>query len=110
MEQEKAALENEVDSLNETIQILSDTINQKTQNENELSEQLQKQTTPTEFPLTGSATMEEVTEGNPMCIFTATDGAMVVATAAEAEVCIFVTVISGRGFIASSGLLCVCDR
>ena len=69
-------------SLNETIQILSDTINQKTQNENELSEQLQKQTTPTEFPLTGSATMEEVTEGNPMCIFTATDGAMVVATAA----------------------------
>ncbi|MCI5954665.1 MAG: peptidoglycan DD-metalloendopeptidase family protein [Lachnospiraceae bacterium] len=82
LEQEKAALENEVDSLNETIQILSDTINQKTQNENELSEQLQKQTTPTEFPLTGSATMEEVTEGNPMCIFTATDGAMVVATAA----------------------------
>ena len=82
LEQEKKALENEVASLKETIQILSETITQKTQNESQLSQQLQKQTTPTEFPLTGSATMEEATEGNPMCIFTATDGAMVIATAA----------------------------
>lgn len=81
LEQEKSDLENQVASLEETIQILSETINQKTQNEAQLSEQLEKQTLPTEFPLTGSATMEEVTEGDPMCIFTATDGAMVVATA-----------------------------
>lgn len=81
LEQEKAELENEVVSLNETIQILSETVNQKMQNELQLSEQLEKQTTPTEFPLTGSATMEETTEGDPMCIFTTTSGAMVVATA-----------------------------
>ena len=54
---------------------------QKTQNENQLTEQLEKQTTPTEFPLTGSATMEMATEGDPMCIFSVADGAMVVATA-----------------------------
>lgn len=81
LEQEKAELESQIVSLNETIRILSDTVNQKTQNENLLSEQLERQTTPTEFPLTGAATMEMATEGDPMCIFTATDGAMVVATA-----------------------------
>ncbi len=82
LERDKAELENEVASLNQTIQLLSETINQKTQNEAQLTERLEKQTTPTEFPLTGSATMEEAAEGDPMCIFTAADGAMVVATAA----------------------------
>ncbi|MCM1058193.1 MAG: peptidoglycan DD-metalloendopeptidase family protein [Firmicutes bacterium] len=81
LEQEKAELESEIVSLHETIDILSNTVNQKTQNENQLSEQLEKQTMPTEFPLTGGATMEVVSEGDPMCIFTATDGAMVVAAA-----------------------------
>lgn len=81
LEQEKADLESEIVSLNETITILSNTVNQKTQNENLLSEQLEKQTLPTEFPLTGAATMEMSSEGEPMCIFSATDGAMVVATA-----------------------------
>lgn len=81
LEEEKAALESQVASLEETVQILSETINQKTQNEVQLSEQLEKQSLPTEFPLTGSATMEEAAEGDPMCIFTAADGAMVVATA-----------------------------
>ena len=81
LEQEKTELENQIVSLNETVQILSDTVNQKTQSENQLSEQLEKQTMPTEFPLTGSASMEEVTEGEPMCIFTAAVGGMVVSTA-----------------------------
>lgn len=81
LEQEKAELESEIASLQETINILSDTVNQKTQNENQLSEQLEKQTMPTEFPLTGMATMDMASEGEPMCIFTASDGAMVVATA-----------------------------
>ncbi len=81
LEQEKAELESQIGSLNETIEILSNTVNQKTQNENQLSELLEKQTLPTEFPLTGMATMEMASEGDPMCIFTSTDGAMVVATA-----------------------------
>lgn len=82
LEQEKSELEAQIESLNETIQILSNTVNQKTQNENQLSEQLEKQKMPTEFPLTGAVTMEDTApEGDPMCIFIATDGAMVVATA-----------------------------
>jgi septal ring factor EnvC (AmiA/AmiB activator) len=81
LEEQKTELEQQIASLNESIQILSDTVNQKTQSETLLSEQLEKQTLPTEFPLTGSASVEEITEGEPMCLFTATAGAMVVATA-----------------------------
>jgi murein DD-endopeptidase MepM/ murein hydrolase activator NlpD len=81
LEEEKTQLEQQIASLNESVQILSDTVNQKTQSESLLSEQLEKQSLPTEFPLTGSASVEEITEGNPMCLFTATSGSMVVATA-----------------------------
>ena len=65
----------------EEIQILSDTVSQKVQSESELSATLEKQSLPTEFPLTGSASMEEVTEGDPMCIFHASAGTTVVAVA-----------------------------
>lgn len=90
LEQEKAGLEGQVDGLNaeieglnEKVRILSETVTQKTQNESELSEQLEKQSVPTEFPMTGKTSMEEATgtDGSPICIITATKGAMVVATA-----------------------------
>ena len=79
--EQNAMLEGQVAKQQEQIQILSDTVNQKVQNETELSEQLERQSTPTEFPLNGSATMEEITEGNPMCVFTASSGTMVIAAA-----------------------------
>ena len=81
LEDENAALRNQIAELNDTVQILSDTVTQKTERESFLAQQLELQSTPTEFPLTGSATFEEVPEGDPMCVFTATAGAMVVATA-----------------------------
>lgn len=81
MEEHKKALEAEVESLNNKISILSETVNQKVQSENELAAQLEKQSTPTEYPLTGSATMETAPEGDPICVFTASPGITVVATA-----------------------------
>lgn len=81
LEEENAALQAQVTELTSKVQVLSDTVTQKTESENLLSQQLEQQSTPTEFPLTGSATFEEVPEGDPMCVFTATTGAMVVATA-----------------------------
>lgn len=81
LEEEKQALESEVDSLHDQIQILSDTVNQKVQKESELSAILEGQSMPTEFPLTGAASIQEVAEGDPMCVFTASVGTMVVATA-----------------------------
>lgn len=81
LEDENLALQSQIDSLNDQIQILSDTVNQKVQAENELASALENQSLPTEFPLNGSASMQEVTEGDPMCLFTASEGTMVVATA-----------------------------
>lgn len=81
LEEQKKELESEVESLKSKITILSETVNQKTQTESELAAQLEKQSTPTEFPLTGSASIEEAAEGDPICIFTASVGTTVVATA-----------------------------
>ncbi len=75
-------LEEAKEGLEEQIQLLSDTLSKKIQNEENLQAQLNAYFLPTGFPLTGAATIEEVSEGNPMCIFTANAaGAMVVATA-----------------------------
>jgi len=79
--EQNTELESQVLAQQETIATLSMTVNEKVQNETILAQQLEQQTTPTEFPLTGSATMEEVVEGEPMCVFTAASGSMVVATA-----------------------------
>ncbi len=82
LEEEKQALETEIAGLNENIAILSETVNQKTKSETELTEQLEKQSLPTEFPLNGSASMEEgESDGNPICVFTAAEGTIVVSTA-----------------------------
>lgn len=78
---QKQEAEAEIVELNDEIQILSDTVNQKIQAESELIEKLESQSLPTEFPLTGSATMEEATEGDYMCIFNTSIGTTVVATA-----------------------------
>lgn len=77
---EKLDLETQITGLNETVQILSDTVNQKTKNEEELQALLDKQSMPTEFPLDGSASMEEM-EDKLLCVFNASIGTMVVATA-----------------------------
>lgn len=80
-ETKEAEYQAEIDSLNDQIYILSETVNQKVESESELSAILNAQSMPTEFPLTGSASMAEILEGDPMCEFTASEGIMVVATA-----------------------------
>uniref|UniRef100_UPI0040573858 murein hydrolase activator EnvC family protein n=1 Tax=Acetatifactor sp. TaxID=1872090 RepID=UPI0040573858 len=80
-ETKEAEYQAEIDSLNEQIYILSETVNQKVQSESELSAILEAQSMPTEFPLTGSASMVENLEGDPICEFSASEGIMVVATA-----------------------------
>ena len=81
LEARNAELETQLAAQEEKIQILSDTVNQKVESEARLSEQLESQSMPTELPLTGRTNMEEITEGEPMCIFTASSGAMAIATA-----------------------------
>ena len=81
LQEEKAQLEFEIDNLNSKVLVLSDTVNQKVQTENELTALIEKQSIPSEFPLTGSASMKENTEDTPICIFTASEGTTVIATA-----------------------------
>ncbi len=76
-----AARNAKIEELNKTITVLSETVNAKTENENRLQAVLQQQTNPTEFPINTSATMEEQTGEEPCCVFTSSEGAMVVATA-----------------------------
>ena len=88
LSEQNSKLEEQVTEQAEEIQILSDTVSQKVQSESELSATLEKQSLPTEFPLTGSASMEEVSEGDPMCIFHASVGTTVVAAASGTVIAI----------------------
>jgi len=81
LEEEKDKVEDHVEELNEQIAILSQTVNEKVAVEEELRAQLEGQSIPTEFPLTGSAAMAMGVSEQPLCIFTASVGSTVVATA-----------------------------
>lgn len=80
-ETRRLELEGEIIALNSKIDILSDTVNQKTEAENSLKEQMVQQSTPSLYPMTGSASIEEITEGEPACILNGTEGTTVVAAA-----------------------------
>lgn len=80
-ETRRLELEGEIIALNGKIDILSDTVNQKTEAENSLKEQMVQQSTPSLYPMTGSASIEEITEGEPACILNGTEGTTVVAAA-----------------------------
>jgi len=81
LEQEKKNLQMEIEGLNNKVTVLSDAITQMKATEEELTAEIEKIATPTLLPITGSATIQEVEEGDPMSIFTAAEGAVVVSTA-----------------------------
>jgi len=82
LNQEIDGLNQEIASLNERVKILSGTVEQKIQTENDLRAQIDGQYLPTELPLTGTVSMGDQTEGEePICVFNVAEGSMVVATA-----------------------------
>jgi len=74
-------METQIEEREEKISILSETVNQKSKEVDALSETLAAQALPTAYPLTGSASIEESKEKDPACIFKASSGITVVATA-----------------------------
>lgn len=76
---EKDALQEKIDEQDAKIEMLSITIQDQTQQIAELQAQIAEQSVPTDYPLTGSASMTVITEGDPMVEFTATEGSTVVA-------------------------------
>lgn len=82
--QKNSELTDENKVLQEKVTILSDTVNDKVQQEEEREAEIAKSYIPTGFPLKGTATYsEEDTEldGNPIAIFHASQGTSVIATA-----------------------------
>lgn len=80
-ENEKLRVQNE--ELSNKVAILSETVNRKVQDEKKYVEQQEADSLPTEFPLTGSATVKEAEQDGeatgPICIFTAAEGTTVIA-------------------------------
>ena len=81
LEEENRTLKVEIEGLNSKVTVLSDAITQMKATEEELTAEIEKIATPTLLPITGSATIQELQEGEPMSIFTAAQGAVVVSTA-----------------------------
>lgn len=77
----KKDYENQLSELNDKLTLMSDTVNAKVEEVNALTAQVEAYSTPTLLPLTGAATIENSQEMDPACVFYASDGALVVATA-----------------------------
>ncbi len=81
---QKEELLRENEELQEKVEILSDTINGKIQQEKEREARIAQTYIPTGFPLRGTASYKEdetALEGNPVAVFYASQGTSVVATA-----------------------------
>lgn len=82
---QKTTYDDRVTQLEEEVKLLSNSLQEKVKSEEELASQLEKQITPTEFPLSGMASMEDREEdGELISIFHGSEGSNVVATAGGA--------------------------
>lgn len=77
---ENEALSVENATLSSKVTVLSETVSKKAASEDALSQETVENALPKGFPLSGSATMKEAEEGDPMLIFTAAAGVNVVTT------------------------------
>lgn len=77
---ENEALSVENSTLTSKVTVLSETVSKKAANEDAISYEAVENALPKGFPLSGSATMEEAAEGDPMLKFTAAQGVNVVTT------------------------------
>ncbi len=77
---ENEALSVENSTLSNKVTVLSEAVSMKVATEDAISQEMVENAIPQGFPLSGSATMEEVEEGEPMLIFTAVQGVNVVTS------------------------------
>ena len=77
---ENEALTVENSTLSNKVTVLSEAVSKKAEAEDVLSQETIENALPKGFPLSGSATMTEAEEGEPMLIFSATSGINVLTT------------------------------
>lgn len=79
---QKTSYDDTITQLQEEVKLLSNSLQEKVKSEEELTNQLEQQYTPTEFPLSGMASLENREEGQELIsVFISSDGSNVVATA-----------------------------
>jgi septal ring factor EnvC (AmiA/AmiB activator) len=108
LNEEKQALQNENDELQEKMAILSSTINEKVQQQEQIEAEIAQAYIPNGFPIKSTATYnEDETEldGNPIAVFHASEGTSVTASASgtvesvEATASLYiVTIDHGNGY------------
>lgn len=104
---ENEALSVENATLSSKVTVLSETVSKKTATEDAISHETVENALPKGFPLSGSATMEEVSEGDPMLIFSAAQGVNIITTGtgtvvsvdADAEYGTKITIDHGNGYV-----------
>lgn len=77
---ENEALSVENSTLSNKVTVLSEAVSMKVATEDAISQEMVENAIPKGFPLSGSATMKEAEEGEPMLIFTAQQGVNVVTS------------------------------
>lgn len=77
---ENEALSVENSTLSNKVTVLSEAVSMKVATEDAISQELVENAIPKGFPLSGSATMKEAEEGDPMLIFTSVQGVNVVTS------------------------------
>lgn len=100
---ENEALTVENSTLSSKVEVLSEAVSKKTEAEEALTQETIENALPKGFPLSGSATMTEATEGNPMLIFQAPTGLNVFTTGTGTVVSVDVDEAYGTKIIIDHG-------
>lgn len=98
--------EKQLQELNEKLSVMGDTVTHSMEEVEAYKAKQELLYNPSLLPLTGGASIEEVSEGEPMCLFTASKGALAIATATgtvseiieEPEYGYKVTIDHGNGY------------
>lgn len=100
---ENEALSVENSTLSSKVTVLSETVSKKTATEDAISMETVENALPKGFPLSGTATMKEAEEGDPMLIFTAAQGVNVITAGTGTVVSVDVDTEYGTRIVIDHG-------
>lgn len=100
---ENEALSVENSTLTSKVTVLSETVSKKAEAEDALSQETVENALPKGFPLSGSATMKEAEDGDPMLIFTAASGINVITSGTGTVVSVDADEVYGTRIVIDHG-------
>lgn len=100
---ENEALSVENSTLSSKVAVLSETVSKKTEVEDAISQETIENAMPKGFPLSGSATMKEAEDGEPMLIFTAANNVNVITSGTGTVVSVDADEVYGTKIVIDHG-------